>query len=98
MNNCFFRHVLGSGFARLLGSFEQQRIYVLFHDESSVIIGTATGSRYRYLQYMGVSNRWNGIWNGTMEWKMEWNGEHTQLQLAGVTGTAQSRLNYLVYL
>ena len=46
----------------------------------------------------GVSNRWNGIWNGTMEWKMEWNGEHTQLQLTRVTGAAQSRLNYLVYL
>ena len=30
-----------------------------------------------------------------MEWKMEWNSEHTQLQLTGVTGTAQSRLNYI---
>ena len=46
----------------------------------------------------GVSNHWNGIWNGTMEWKMEWNGEHTQLQLTRVTGTAQSGLNCLVYL
>ena len=33
-----------------------------------------------------------------MEWKMEWNSEHTQLQLTRVTGAAQSRLNYLVYL
>ena len=41
---------------------------------------------------------WGGIWNGMMEWKMEWNSEHTQLQLTRVTGTAQSRLNYLVYL
>ena len=48
--------------------------------------------------YMGVSNRWTGIWNGTMEWKMEWNSERTQLQVTRVTGTAQSRLNYLVYL
>ena len=47
---------------------------------------------------MGVSNRWTGIWSGTMEWKMEWNSEHTQLQLTRVTGAAQSRLNYLVYL
>ena len=47
---------------------------------------------------MGVSNRWNGIWNGTMEWKMERNSEHTQLQQTSVTGTAQSKLNYLVYL
>ena len=47
---------------------------------------------------MGVSNRWTGIWNGTMEWKMEWNSEHTQLQLTRVTGAAQPRLNYLVYL
>ena len=46
----------------------------------------------------GISNHWTGIWNGMMEWKMEWNGEHTQLQLTRVTGTAQSRLNYLVYL
>ena len=46
----------------------------------------------------GVSNHWNGIWNGTMEWKMEWDSEHTQLQLTRVTGAAQSRLNYLVYL
>ena len=37
-------------------------------------------------------------WNGTMEWKMEWNNEHTKLQLTRVTGTAQSRSNYLVYL
>ena len=51
-----------------------------------------------YAVGMGVSNRWNRIWNGTMEWKMEWNSEHTQLQLTCVTGTAQSRLNYLVYL
>ena len=29
---------------------------------------------------------------------MEWNSEHTQLQLTHVTGAAQSRLNYLVYL
>ena len=33
-----------------------------------------------------------------IEWKMEWNSEHTQLQLARVSGAAQSRLNYLVYL
>ena len=33
-----------------------------------------------------------------MEWKMEWNSEHAQLQLTRVTGAAQSRLNYLVYL
>ena len=33
-----------------------------------------------------------------MEWKMEWNSEHTQLQLTCETGTAQSRLNCLVYL
>ena len=46
----------------------------------------------------GVSNHWNGIWNGTVEWKMEWNSEHTQLQLTRVTGAAQSRLNYLVYI
>ena len=45
-----------------------------------------------------VSNRWNGIWNRTMGWKMEWNSEHTQLQLTCVTGAAQSRLNYFVYL
>ena len=44
----------------------------------------------------GVSNCWTGIWNGTMDWNMEWNSEHTQLQLTHVTGTAQSRLNYLV--
>ena len=30
-----------------------------------------------------------------MEWKMEWNSEPTELQLTRVTGTAQSRLNYL---
>ena len=48
--------------------------------------------------WWGVSNHWNGIWNGTMEWKMEWNSEHTQLQLTRVTGAAQFRLNYLVYL
>ena len=42
----------------------------------------------------GVSNRWNGICNRTLEW----NGEHTQLQLTRVTGAAQSRLNYLVYI
>ena len=46
----------------------------------------------------GVSNLWTGIWNGTMEWKMEWNNERTKLQLTRVTGTAQSRSNYLVYL
>ena len=46
----------------------------------------------------GVSNRSNGIWNGTMEWKREWNSEHTQLHVTRVTGAAQSRLNYLVYL
>ena len=34
----------------------------------------------------------------TVEWKLKWNGESTQLQLTCVTGTAQSRLNYLVYL
>ena len=39
---------------------------------------------------------WNMEWN--MEWKMEWNSEHTQFQLSHVTGAAQSRLNYLVYL
>ena len=33
----------------------------------------------------------NGMENGM-------NGKHTQLQLTCVTGTAQSRLNYLVYL
>ena len=33
-----------------------------------------------------------------LEWKMESNSECTQLQLTHVTGTAQSRLNYLVYL
>ena len=44
----------------------------------------------------GVSNCWTGMWNGTMEWKMEWSSEHTQLQFTGVTGTAQSRLNYLL--
>ena len=46
----------------------------------------------------GVSNGWTGIWNGTMEWKMEWNNERTKLQQTRVTGTAQSRSNYLVYL
>ena len=45
-----------------------------------------------------ISNHWTGIWNGTMKWKMEWNNEHTKLQLTHVTGTAQSRSNYLVYL
>ena len=49
-------------------------------------------------ELQGVSNRWTGIWNRTMEWKMEWNSEHTQLQVTHVTDTAQSRLNYLVYL
>ena len=39
-----------------------------------------------------------GIPYGTMEWKMEWNNDCTQLQLTRVTGTAQSRSNYLVYL
>ena len=43
-------------------------------------------------------NQWTGIWNGMMEWRMERNSEHTQLQLTHVTSTAQSRLNYLVYL
>ena len=43
----------------------------------------------------GVSNHWNEIWNGTMERKLERSSECTQLQL---TGTAQSRLYYLVYL
>ena len=40
----------------------------------------------------GVSNRWNGT--------MEWNSKYTQLQLTHVhvTGTAQRKLNYLVYL
>ena len=33
-----------------------------------------------------------------MEWKIEWNSERTQLQVSHVTGGAQSRLNYLVYL
>ena len=47
--------------------------------------------------YPGVSNRWTGIRNGTMEWKMEWSNERTRLQLTRVTGTAQSRSNYLVY-
>ena len=50
----------------------------------------------------GVSNHWTGMWNGTMEWndgmEKEWNSEHTRLQLTRVTGTAQSKLNYLVYL
>ena len=45
-----------------------------------------------------VSNHWTGIWKGTMEWKMKWNSERTQLQVSHVTGAAQSRLNYLVYL
>ena len=31
-----------------------------------------------------------------MEWKMEWNSEPTELQLTRVTGTTQSRLNYLL--
>ena len=51
-----------------------------------------------YNSETGISNRWTGIWNETMEWKMECNSEHTQLQLTRVTGAAQSRLNYLVYL
>ena len=29
---------------------------------------------------------------------MKWKGEYAQLQLTCVTGAAQSRLNYLVYL
>ena len=62
-----------------------------------------------YLQALQISRGidWLGVfnpagmeygmerWIGTMEWKMEWNSEHAQLQL---TGTAQSRLNYFVYL
>ena len=52
----------------------------------------------QFVDLEGVSNCWTGIWNVTMEWKMEWNSEHTQLQLTRVTGAAQSRLNYLVYL
>ena len=51
-----------------------------------------------YVSHVGVSNRWTGMWNGMMEWKMEWNSEHAQLQLTRVTGTVQSRLNYLVYI
>ena len=47
---------------------------------------------------LGISNRWTGIWNGMMEWKMEGNSKRTQLYLTCVTGAAQSRLNYLVYL
>ena len=43
-------------------------------------------------RYLG----WNMEWNDGME--MEWNSEHTQLQLTRVTGAAQPRLNYLVYL
>ena len=31
-----------------------------------------------------------------MEWKMEWNNERTKLQFTCVTGTVQSRSNYLV--
>ena len=31
-----------------------------------------------------------------MEWKMEWNNERKKLQLTRVTGTVQSRSNYLV--
>ena len=46
---------------------------------------------------MGVSNHWTGIWNEAVEWKMEWNSEHTQLQVSHVTGTAQCKLNNLVY-
>ena len=46
----------------------------------------------------GVSNHWTGIWNGTMEWKMEWNSEHAQLQVTHAAGTAQARMNYLVYI
>ena len=34
--------------------------------------------------------------NNGME--MEWNSEYTQLQLTRLTGAAQFRLNYLVYL
>ena len=30
----------------------QQQIYVLFDNESSVILGTETGSRYQYLRYL----------------------------------------------
>ena len=41
---------------------------------------------------------WTGIWNRMMEWKMDWNSECTQLQVTRVTGAAQSRPNYLVYL
>ena len=33
-----------------------------------------------------------------MEWKMELNSEHTKLQLSRVTGTAQSRLKYIMLL
>jgi len=32
-----------------------------------------------------------------VKWKMKWKSEYTQLQLTLVTGTAQSRFNYLVY-
>ena len=38
-----------------------------------------------------VSNRWTGIWNETIN-------ERTQLQFICVSGAAQSRSNYLVYL
>ena len=57
-----------------------------------LIMGTQGASLITEMEY-GIEQ-----WNGTMEWKMEWNSEHTQLQLTCVTGTAQSRLNYLVYL
>ena len=43
---------------------------------------------------MGVSNRWTGIWIGMMEWKVD----GTVNVLDRVAGTAQSRLNYPVYL
>ena len=61
------------------------------HDTEAVL------AHYR-IDKLGVSNRRTGIWNGTMEWKMEWNSECTQLRVTCVTGTAQSRLNYLMYL
>ena len=63
----------------------------------SCLVSTTKGI-YKHDILTGVSNRWTGIWNGTMEWKMEWNNERTKLQLTRVTGTAQSRSNYLVYL
>ena len=36
--------------------------------------------------------------DGMMKWKMERKSERTQLQLTRVTGMAQFRSNYLVYL